>query len=137
VRVDITQREEVAVGYRAVEGTPEAIPAAAHRAWQELEAAISPHGRKMYGYWDPARREYLACYALQEDDDPEALGLGRGVLPGGVYRRARLKGEGVFDQIARTFDKLAAEGEIDETRPWVEFYRRHDEVDLLVPIETG
>ena len=135
VRVDIAEREDVPVVYRAVEGTPDAIPAAAQRAWQALEAAIPPRGRKLYGYWDPNLREYRACYALEEGDNPEALGLERAVLPGGAYRRARLKGERAFAEIGPTFERLAADGAVDETRPWVELYRRHDEVDLLVPIE--
>jgi hypothetical protein len=137
VRVDTAEREDVPIVYRAVEGTPDAIPAAAHRAWQELEAAIPPRGRKMYGYWDPSRSEYRACYALEEGDEPEALGLDRAVLPGGVYRRARLQGEDVFAEIGPAFDRLAAKGSVDETRPWFEFYRRHDEVDLLVPIDSS
>jgi hypothetical protein len=135
MRVDIAEREEVAVVYRAAEGTPDAIPAAAQQAWQELEARIPPRGRKMYGYWDPARLEYRACYELREEDEPEAMGLGRAVLPGGTYRRARLKGGDVFAQIGTTLEKLAAEGAVDGTRPWVEFYRRRDQVELLVPID--
>jgi DNA gyrase inhibitor GyrI len=134
MRVDITEREEVPIAYKAMAGSPDAIPVAAQRAWQDLEAVISPRGRKMYGYWDPAGLEYRACYLLEPDDEPEALGLERAVIPGGRYRRARLKGENVFEQIGPTFDKLASGGGIDDTRPWVEFYRRHDEVDLLVPI---
>jgi hypothetical protein len=31
---------------------------------------------------------------------------------------------------------LSGEVPGDEERPWLEFYRRHDEVDLLVPV-TG
>ena len=89
----------------------------------------------MFGHWDPSAGEYRACYALRDGDEPEALGLRRGVLPGGRYRRTRLKGGDVFDRIGSAFEQLAEGATIDDTRPWFEFYRRHDEVDLLVPIE--
>lgn len=135
MRVDITQCEDIPVIYRAAAGTPDEIPAAARRAWRELEARIPTRGRKLYGYWSPHEREYRACYALREEDMPEALGLGRATLPGGRYRRGRLQGENVFAQIGAAFEKLAAEGAVDDTRPWFELYRRHDEVDLLVPLE--
>ena len=56
-------------------------------------------------------------------------------IPGGRYRRARLKGEDLYGKIGRTFDELARDAPIDDTRPWLEFYRREDEVDVLVPID--
>jgi DNA gyrase inhibitor GyrI len=135
MHVDIAELDDVPVIYRAIEGVPEAIPAAAHKAWEELEARIPIRGRKAYGYWDPGAREYRACYALRDDDHPEALGLERATLPGGRYRRTRLRGETVFGEIGSAFQQLAEGAAIDDTRPWFEFYRRHDEVDLLVPIE--
>ena len=100
---------------------------------------LQPKGRKAFGYWLPEQREYRACFSLKEGDDPEALGLRQSVIPGGRYRRARLKGEDLYGKVGPTFDELAKDAPIDDTRPWLEFYRREDEVDVLVPIkpETG
>jgi DNA gyrase inhibitor GyrI len=134
VRVDTTERPDTPVLFAASPGTPENIPAAAQRAWRDLEAAVEPRGRKAFGYWLPQEREYRACFSLQDTDDPDALGLGRTVLPGGHYRRARLKGETAYAEIGPAFDELVSDASIDESRPWLEFYRRHDEVDVLVPI---
>jgi DNA gyrase inhibitor GyrI len=136
MRVDTTDREDTPVLYAASPGEREDIPGAAQRAWRDLEAAVQPKGRKAYGYWSPQDREYRACFSLHENDEPAALGLGQTVLPGGRYRRARLKGEDVYGKIGPTFDELAKAASIDETRPWLEFYRRQDEVDVLVPITS-
>jgi DNA gyrase inhibitor GyrI len=131
---DTTEREDAPVIYAASAGTPQDIQGAAQRAWQGLEALVPPRGRKAYGYWDPDTFEYRACYSLEESDDPEALGLRHTVLPGGRYRRARLQGDDVYGKIGQTFDALAEGADIDDRRPWIEFYRRHDEVEVLLPI---
>jgi hypothetical protein len=57
-------------------------------------------------------------------------------LPGGRYLRARLRGDppGLYERIKPTFDELIREAAADETRPSLEHYRRHDEIDLLLPI---
>jgi DNA gyrase inhibitor GyrI len=135
MRVDITELEDVPIIYAAQAGTVDDVPAAAHQAWAALETRVPPRGRKLFGYWDPGAGEYRACYALRDGDEPEAQGLRRGVLPGGRYRRTRLKGSDVFRRIGLAFEQLAEAASIDETRPWFEFYRRHDEIDLLVPIK--
>lgn len=135
MRFDITERDAVPVVYTASAGFPADIPSLAHEAWRDLEARVPISGRKAYGYWDPGTHEYRACYSFQEGDDPEAAGLRRSVIPGGSYRRARLKGDDVFAKIGPTFDELARDVAVDETRPWFEFYRRHDEVDIFVPIQ--
>jgi hypothetical protein len=140
VRLDTVVRDDVAVLYAAAPGTWETIPQAAGRAFALLERAVPPRGRKMYGYWHPPALEYRACYALIAGDDAEALALATGVIPGGLYRRARLKDQYAFERIPEAFRLLAAAGSLDESgRPWLEFYRRHDEVELMVPItgETG
>jgi hypothetical protein len=64
------------------------------------------------------------------------LGLESFVLPGGRYLRERLRGEppDVYDEIAPTFQMLVEQAEVDETRPSIEFYRRRDEIDLLLPV---
>jgi DNA gyrase inhibitor GyrI len=65
------------------------------------------------------------------------MGLERATIPGGRYRRARLKGEppAVYERIGRTFEEMAAAiADLDRARPWIEFYRARDEIDLLIPI---
>jgi DNA gyrase inhibitor GyrI len=135
VRIDVTEREAVPVLYTASSGAPEQIPDLARTAWEELEARVPVRGRKAYGYWDPGAQEYRACYAVKEEDDPAADGLGREVIPGGLYRRARLEGDDVYTKIGPAFDELAQDASLDESRPWFEFYRREGEVDIFVPIK--
>ena len=54
------------------------------RARAELEDTVgSLRGRKFYGVFDPVRREYHAYVERRPGDDPEAVGLELGTLPGG------------------------------------------------------
>jgi DNA gyrase inhibitor GyrI len=70
------------------------------------------------------------------EGDELAPGLESGTLPGGRYLRARLRGDppDVYDRIAPTFDELTSEATPDTSRPSLEYYRRNDEIDLLLPI---
>ena len=108
------------------------------RTWAELEAAVGAlRGRKFYGAFDPSTREYWVCVQRREDDDPEALGLEDGTLPGGRYARERLEGDppSVYRQIRPTFERLAKQRpDRDPSRHSIEFYRRHDVIELLLPI---
>ena len=69
-------------------------------------------------------------------NDTSSFGLPTVTIPGGRYARARLRGEppGVYERIGPTIAELESQVEVDETRPVIEHYRRHDEIDLLVPI---
>jgi DNA gyrase inhibitor GyrI len=62
--------------------------------------------------------------------------LESGTLPGGRYLRARLRGDPpeIYERIKPAFDALMQEAAADETRPSLEHYRRHDQIDLLLPI---
>jgi hypothetical protein len=106
------------------------------RGWERLEALVELRGRKFFGAFYPSTGEYRVCVQVREGDDPAALGLETGTLPGGCYVRARLRGEPpeVYDRIAPTFDALAKDVRADETRPSIEFYRQRDEIDLLLPL---
>jgi hypothetical protein len=129
----IVERDEIAVMFKRVSD----FPAGISKGWADLEEAIgSLRGRKFYGAVDRAAGEYWVCVEIREGDDPEELGLEVGSLPGGRYLRARLQGEppGVYDLIAPTFDRLAHAALPDPTRPSIEFYRRRDSIDLLMPI---
>jgi DNA gyrase inhibitor GyrI len=63
-------------------------------------------------------------------------GLESGTLPGGRFLRARLRGEppAVYERIGPTFDELTRHTKPDRSRPSLEHYRRHDEIDLLLPV---
>jgi hypothetical protein len=129
----IVEREEVRVMFRRTTDEQEAIS----RTWAEVEAAVgSLKGRKFYGTFDPETSEYRVCVQWREGDDAAALSLEDGTLPGGRYVRERLQGDppGVYRLIQPTFESLANRPDRDRSRPSIEFYRRHDAIDLLLPI---
>lgn len=104
--------------------------------WDRLEKLVGTRGRRFYGAIDLPTGEYRMCVETNKGDNPAALGLESGTLPGGRYLRARLKGEppAIYDQIAPTFNALEKVVTPDPTRPEIEFYRQRDEIDLLVPL---
>jgi DNA gyrase inhibitor GyrI len=106
------ERPEIEVLFLRTEDDPAAIG----RGFERLETTVDLRGRKFFGAFFPATCEYWACVQSREGDDPAALGLESGRLPGGRYLRTRLRGE---------------PPQLDESRPSIEFYRRHDEIDLL------
>lgn len=79
---------------------------------------------------------YTVCTPIKDGDDPERYGLHTGVLPGGPYLRGRLEGEppDVYERISPGMRELRDLVEIDESRPFIEFYRRHDQIELWVPL---
>jgi hypothetical protein len=128
---DEVEREEIAVQFIRVEDGLANI----RRAWDQLEAVVALRGRHFYGAFDPVANDYRACVEVR-DGDELVEGLESGTLPGGRYLRARLQGDppGVYERIGPTFDEMARERAPDESRPGLEYYRRHDEIDLLLPI---
>ena len=125
------ERDEIAVQF--VRGRDEL--ADIRRAWTELETAVALSRRRFYGAFDPVANEYRACVEVREGDEL-VPNLESGTLPGGRYLRARLRGDppGVYERIAPTFDELTRQAKPDESRPSLEYYRRKDEIDLLLPI---
>jgi hypothetical protein len=106
------------------------------RAWASFEASVGLHGRKFYGAFDPVTTTYSVCAVLRPEDDPAAFGAEPGTLPGGRYACVRLHGDppAVYEQIGPTAERLAQRPDADPTRPTLEFYRRRDVIDVLVPI---
>ena len=104
--------------------------------WARFEELVGLRGRKFFGAYYPQTKEYRVCAQLREGDDAQALGVETGELPGGRYLRARLQGEppAVYVRIGPIFTALLERETPDETRPSIEFYRRHDEIDLLLPL---
>ena len=125
------ERDEIAVQFVRV---PDGL-ANIRRAWDELEAVVPLRGRHFYGAFDHVADDYRACVEVREGDEL-APGLESGTLPRGRYLRARLRGDppAVYGRIGPTFDELRRQAEPDERRPSLEHYRRHDEIDLLLPI---
>jgi hypothetical protein len=113
-------------------------PAEFGPAFQRLEELVGTRGRKFFGAFYPRDKEYRACVRVQEGDDPSALGLETGTLPGGRYLRERLRGEppGLYERIGPTFEEMLKQVSPDETRPSIEFYRRFDEIHLLLPVAS-
>jgi hypothetical protein len=129
----IVEREDVRVLFKRTTDEQEAIT----RSWADVEAAVgSLRGRKFYGVFDPTTSEYRVCVQWQDGDDAEALGLEDGSLPGGRYARERLEGEppDIYRLIKPTFEQLAQRPDRDPSRPDIEYYRRRDVIDLLLPV---
>src|SRR5581483_4861719 len=100
----IIDRDPVRVMFKRVVDEVTAIG----RGIAEVEEALgSLRGRKCYGAF--ADGVYRVCVQVREGDDPAAIGLEAGELPGGRYARVRLKGEppGLYDSIGPTFERLA------------------------------
>lgn len=127
----VVERAETPVIFKRVADEIGAI----RQGMQEVENAVGLRGRKYYGAFDNDG-EYRVCVQLREDDDPQALGLEVGTLPGGRYARERLTGEPpeVYELIGPTFHRLSNRPDRDPSRPGIEFYRRRDTIDLLLPV---
>jgi len=107
------------------------------RGWAEVEDAVgSLRGRKFYGVFDETRGEYRVCVQVREGDDAAAPGLETGTLPGGRYAQVPTAGRSARRLRADRADveSLAVRADRDPSRPGIEFYRRHDVIDLLLPV---
>jgi len=104
--------------------------------WPPFERLVGLQGRKMYARADLNLNTYTVCTPVREDDAPGSLGLETGTLTGGSYLRGRLVGQPseIYGRIGAGMHELQTMVEMDATRPLVEFYRRHDEVELWVPV---
>jgi len=111
-------------------------PVAAPRAFQKLESIVSLKGRKFYGVYDSSRMVYCAGTRMEEGDDAAALNLEVLDVPGGFYAVEKLTGpyRELVQQVSGTFDTLEREFTKDATRLPIEFYRRHTEFLLMLPI---
>jgi hypothetical protein len=71
-------------------------------------------------------------------DRPDRLGALLGPLAGGYYLRGRLTGapDEIYRLIGDGMSELQAVAAADDTRPLVEFYRRHKQIELRIPIRA-
>jgi hypothetical protein len=132
IDTEVVDREDTRVmGIRTTDDL-EAI----RSAWEGLEEIVPLRGRKFFAAVDTSASEYFACVQLRDDDDPAAFGLEPATLPGGRYLRTRLRGDPpeLYDRIRPAFEALVEQIDPDSSRPSIEFYRRRDEVDVLLPI---
>lgn len=122
------QLEDLCVLYATAHGGVPGAAAAMHRV---EEALPTLRGRKFYGVCYDPESDYRACVVARDDDDVAALALTQGVIPGGVYARAKIS---AVDDIAATFQAMRAEHVWDPERPSIEFYRSAGEILLYWPI---
>jgi hypothetical protein len=126
------ERVETAVMFvAAADGSDEIAP-----AWDHLESMLgSLRGRRFLGAFDDSG-VYRCCVQTRAGDDPAALGLASGVIPGGTYLCATIRGPQpqAYDLLTPTHEELLRRGAHDASRPSIEFYRRDDRVDVLLPV---
>jgi DNA gyrase inhibitor GyrI len=116
-------------------------PSGAAAAFGLLEERMQTlRGRKMYGVLYPGDPErYFACLRL-DAEDPDALGFDRAIVPGGHYGRRLVrdwsaKVHELPDIFGALHSDLVASGYlIDPSRPLIEFYRRSDELTVMMPV---
>ena len=105
------------------------------RAWDELEAVVALRGRHFYGAFDPVADDYRACVEVREGDEL-VTGSSPGRCPAaaisapGCAASRPLSTSGSGRPSTSWHDTATP----DESRPSLEHYRRHDEIDLLLPI---
>lgn len=119
-----------------LERTRDELPAI-QQLWSRFEGLVGLRGRRMYAMVDTRAGTYAACTPVKEGDDPARLGLDTAELPGGWYLRARIIGDppGLYERIGPAMQALAAlAAPADPDRPLIEYYRRHDEIELWVPV---
>lgn len=126
-------REDRPIMYLDVAFDVEAIQA----GWPEFEARFtSLRGRRMMAVVLPERGVYRLATFMRDEDDPDALDLEMGVLPGGPYLQLSLEGDtgAVHRDIGPAFEELRGLGEYDATRPCVEVYVSPRAVECLLPV---
>ena len=102
----------------------------------EVEAAVGLRGRKFYGAFDADGDQYRVCVQIRGGRRSEGARAGGRHAAGGRYARVQLAGEppDVYPLIGPTFERLSQRPDRDRSRPGIEFYRRRDVIDLLLPV---
>jgi hypothetical protein len=119
-----------------LERTRDELPAI-QQLWPRFERLVGLRRRRMYAMVDIRAGTYAACTPAREGDDPGRLGLETATLPGGWYLRARITGEPprLYERIGPAMQALKALAVCaDPGRPLIEYYRRHNEIELWVPV---
>jgi hypothetical protein len=125
-------REDTPIMYLDVAFDVEAIQA----GWPDFESRFtSLRGRTMMVVVYPEQGIYRLATTMRDEDDPDALGLAMGALPGGTYLQLTLVDEApwVYRNIGPAFDELHVLAKHDPARPSIELYHRQGEVACLLP----
>ena len=125
--------ENMTIAYVAKTGNPATV---AGKAFWELERKVPLKGNKFYGIYNESKNEYWACVAINQENQDAIKDLAHGEIAGGVYACATLSGNynSLLREIAPTFNALIKEYTRDTTRLPVEFYKRHTEIIVMLPI---
>ncbi len=137
MNISMIERTDLPVMYQQSENGI----ATAYLAVEAIEAKLPTlRGRKCFGVFFPESGEYRSCVSILEGENPEQLDLPTWILLGGKYARTKIKD---WDQkvsragevIGQTINEMTAQINIDNTRPFIEFYQSHTELHLLLPIK--
>ena len=111
-------------------------------AMQKLESKLSSlKGRKFYGAFRilPEGEEYFACVEKAGSDDPAAMQLDEGEIPGGVYIRRKVSdwtkviASGKLPAVSKD---MIQHYDVDKSRPELEYYRSLAELHILIPVRS-
>lgn len=128
----IIDAPEVPVRYVAGDGA-KSIPEQALAAFEQLESSLgSLRGRKFYGV--AMAGEYKACVAASSDQSSDSLPVYR--IPGGRYFCHRID-DFLTDpgRISERVEQLIGRSDFDSSRPVIEFYRKHNQLSIRIPVK--
>jgi len=112
------------------------FPEGIRGAWQEIESKRKIKGRKAYGLI--FEDEYFAGLVSDGEIEERVTGLPPIEVAGGPCARIKLEDwQKNITQIGPLFAQMAAEHEVDPSRPAMEFYRSFTELHLLLPVKIG
>lgn len=125
---------------RLIVVTARSFPDGIRASWQEIEAKRAMKGRKAYGliYTTEAGMEYHAGLVSDGELEERVTGLPVIEVAGGPCARIKLENwRQKTEQIGGLFAQMAAEHEVDPSRPAMEFYRGFTELHLLLPVKQA
>ena len=131
MKYPIVERETIRVAYTTSVGDPSTSD-----AFARLEQIVPLKGNRFFATFDITTKEYRACMALKAGETAARYGLPEALLAGGKYARARLVGAFTDSVrlIAPTFEEMRREHSRDPARLPIEYYKRHTEIVLLLPV---
>ncbi len=110
------------------------FPEGIRGAWQEIESKRKIKGRKAYGLI--FEDEYFAGLVSDGELEERVTDLSVVEVAGGPCARIKLEDwQKNIALIGPLFAQMAAEHEVDPSRPAMEFYRSFTELHLLLPVK--
>ena len=125
--------KDIPIAYVAKKGFPSIV---AGKAFFELEQKVPLQGNKFFGIFDENKNEYRACVAITEENKDIIRNFDKSIIPGGSYAYVVLTGNynDILCRIKPALDLLIEKYKRDLLRSNVEFYKRHTEVYVMLPI---